>query len=205
MRPSFAKNLSLCKQRAQGRPGAGRTHGPPASKKAGGSHHRFGRTTGLPCAMALRLISRSPWGPGFLAPIAARSQASHDLVSASGDQDHAALPYVMMPLVWQPHRVHRISSPTFVTIAKRPSCGPGWREISTEFWKTEANFLCRRFDIASPLNGRANFVAVPKRSCPVPSDATPMAPRKTARRANQLQRMSRPPASVPIFAKPALR
>jgi hypothetical protein len=23
-------------------PGAGRTHGPPATKKAGGSHHRFG-------------------------------------------------------------------------------------------------------------------------------------------------------------------
>jgi hypothetical protein len=29
--------------------------------------------SGLPCAMALRLITRSPWGPGFLAPIAARS------------------------------------------------------------------------------------------------------------------------------------
>jgi hypothetical protein len=28
-------------ERAQGRPGAGRTHGPPANKNAGGSHHRF--------------------------------------------------------------------------------------------------------------------------------------------------------------------
>jgi hypothetical protein len=28
-------------KRAQGRPGAGRTHGPPATKNAGGSHHRF--------------------------------------------------------------------------------------------------------------------------------------------------------------------
>jgi hypothetical protein len=32
-------------QTAQGRPGAGRTHGPPANKKARGSHHRIGRTT----------------------------------------------------------------------------------------------------------------------------------------------------------------
>src|SRR5689334_10179822 len=46
--------------RAQGRPGAGRTHGPPATKKAGGSHHRFGRTSGLPCAMVLRLIRDLP-------------------------------------------------------------------------------------------------------------------------------------------------
>jgi len=28
-------------KRAQGRPGAGRTHGPPATKNAGGSHHRL--------------------------------------------------------------------------------------------------------------------------------------------------------------------
>ena len=30
-------------ERAQGMPDAGRTHGPPATKKAGGSHHRFSR------------------------------------------------------------------------------------------------------------------------------------------------------------------
>src|SRR6185437_7957706 len=32
------------KQRAQGMPDAGRTHGPPATKNAGGSHHRSAET-----------------------------------------------------------------------------------------------------------------------------------------------------------------
>jgi hypothetical protein len=48
---------------------AGRTHGPPAIKKAGGRYHRFSQSTGLPCAMVLRLMARSPRGPGFLAPV----------------------------------------------------------------------------------------------------------------------------------------
>jgi hypothetical protein len=30
-------------KRVQGMPGDGLTHGPPATKKAGGSHHRLGR------------------------------------------------------------------------------------------------------------------------------------------------------------------
>jgi hypothetical protein len=48
-------------QRAQGMPGDGLTHGPPATRKAGGSHHRFSRINRrAPCAMVLRLISRSP-------------------------------------------------------------------------------------------------------------------------------------------------
>ena len=41
-------------------PGAGLAHGPPATKKAGGSDHRFSRTSGIPCAMALRLIRDLP-------------------------------------------------------------------------------------------------------------------------------------------------
>jgi hypothetical protein len=35
--------ITLEDQRAQGMPGDDLTHGPPATKKAGGSHHRFGR------------------------------------------------------------------------------------------------------------------------------------------------------------------
>jgi hypothetical protein len=33
--------MASSRDRAQGMPGAGRTHGPPATKKAGGSHRRF--------------------------------------------------------------------------------------------------------------------------------------------------------------------
>ena len=51
-------------------PGDDLTHGPPATKKAGGSHHRFGRINRHSLRDGLRLISRSPRGPGFLAPVA---------------------------------------------------------------------------------------------------------------------------------------
>ena len=50
-------------------PGEGLTHGPPATRKAGGSHHRISRTSGIPCAMAYGLYEVSP-GTGFLAPVA---------------------------------------------------------------------------------------------------------------------------------------
>jgi hypothetical protein len=35
------------------------THGPPAERNAGGSHHRSSRTSGIPCAVVLTLISCS--------------------------------------------------------------------------------------------------------------------------------------------------
>ena len=41
-------------------PGAGRTHGPPATKKAGGSDHRQGRSNRHSLRDGLRLIARSP-------------------------------------------------------------------------------------------------------------------------------------------------
>jgi hypothetical protein len=52
-------------ERAQGRPGAGRTHGPPANRKAGGSYHGIGRTTGLPCAMVLTVSFALSPGTGL--------------------------------------------------------------------------------------------------------------------------------------------
>ena len=67
-RPSFAFFFTLEIKKAQGRPGADRTHGPPATKKAGGSHHRFGRTSGLPCAMVLTVSSALSLGTGLSCP-----------------------------------------------------------------------------------------------------------------------------------------
>ena len=48
-------------------------------------------TSGIPHAMVLRLISRSPRGPGFLAPVIRRI-APTNLAPASGRQDHTPLP-----------------------------------------------------------------------------------------------------------------
>ena len=84
---------------------------------------------GPPCAMVLTLIARSPWRPGFLAPIA-RSVRHASLTSASGGQDHTpSRPYRDRSSARQQRAatrlVHRIPRPTFVTIAKRPfiECG----------------------------------------------------------------------------------
>src|SRR4051794_15006805 len=49
------------KSRAQGRSGAGLSHGPPATKNAGGRYHRYGRGhPDPPCAMVLRFIRALP-------------------------------------------------------------------------------------------------------------------------------------------------
>jgi hypothetical protein len=60
-------------QRARGMPGAQCTR---SLVRAGGSKyaHEYSQrkhriTSGIPHAMVLRLMSRSPWGPGLLAPI----------------------------------------------------------------------------------------------------------------------------------------
>jgi hypothetical protein len=77
---SRAENPELClkpcpswDQRAQGMPGEGLTHGPRAIKKHGEGTTGSAGSSGIPCAMVLRLIARSPREPGFLAPVAARS------------------------------------------------------------------------------------------------------------------------------------
>src|SRR5580704_16306912 len=48
-------------------------------------------TSGIPHAMVLRLISRSPRGPGFLAPVALWI-IPQSLTPASGRQDHTTSP-----------------------------------------------------------------------------------------------------------------
>jgi hypothetical protein len=59
--PSDVQSVSLHQLegagKTEGRPGVGLAHGPPATKKAGGSHHRFGRNNpAFPARMVLRLI-----------------------------------------------------------------------------------------------------------------------------------------------------
>jgi hypothetical protein len=81
-------------------------------------------TSGIPHAMVLRLISRSPRGPGFLAPVIPEKLASQELgasVGASGPHDFTVRD---LGVRLTRGRVHRIPLPTFVTIAKRPSSRP---------------------------------------------------------------------------------
>jgi hypothetical protein len=111
--------------------------------------------SGLPCAMVLRLMPCSPWRRIRLASIAGELAARiarlsfanlRRLDTSNGCQDHTVLPYVTVPFVWRAGIAHgktrpalpitRLTlsrppqpGPTFVTIAIRPSCGPGWRDL----------------------------------------------------------------------------
>ena len=51
------------------------------------------------------------------------------LISASGYQAHTTSPSACCAFVWRTSSVHRIPHPTFVTIAKRPSCEAGRRGL----------------------------------------------------------------------------
>src|SRR5690349_2540768 len=67
------QRTALESRRAQGRPGTGRARGPPANKKSWRQTPQvWPKHPGLPCAMVLTLIARSPREPGFLAPVALR-------------------------------------------------------------------------------------------------------------------------------------
>jgi hypothetical protein len=58
-------------KRAQGMPGDGLAHGPPANQKAGGSHHRFSQIIRHSLRDGFNAYIRAlPGEPGFLAPIA---------------------------------------------------------------------------------------------------------------------------------------
>ena len=64
MRPRFAKSFAPKSKRAQGRPGARCTRGLVCIDAQGNAHTSIQvqrKHSGLPCAMALRLISCSPW------------------------------------------------------------------------------------------------------------------------------------------------
>jgi len=69
------------------------TRGPPAEKKAGGSHHRSNRINRpSPREMVYGLYALSP-GTGFVAPVARKTrQHLSSLASAPGRQDHTTSP-----------------------------------------------------------------------------------------------------------------
>jgi len=78
-------------------PGEGLTHGPPATKKAGGSHHRISQIIRHSLRDGFTAYTRSPQGPAFL-PL------SSALVKA--------------PRTWPQHREAR------TTRFRRPHCLP---------------------------------------------------------------------------------
>src|SRR5229473_4332817 len=90
-------------QRAQGRPGAHRTHGPRATKKARGRTTGTGGSSGLPCAMVLTVsFALSPVTGLFchrrladnprISTRLGSARIERDLAPATGRQDHTTSP-----------------------------------------------------------------------------------------------------------------
>jgi hypothetical protein len=71
----------------------------------------------LTVSFALSLVT------GLVATIAGGNVISANLTPASGRQDHTTSPSALVPFVKGTIGVHRISDPTTVTIAIRPSMG----------------------------------------------------------------------------------
>jgi hypothetical protein len=72
-------------------PGAGRTHGPPATRKAGDSDHRFSQNIRHSLRDGVTAYTCSPRRPGFVASVTSRI-TPRSLTPASGGQDHTTLP-----------------------------------------------------------------------------------------------------------------
>ena len=91
-------------QRAQGMPGDDLTHGPPATKKAGGSHHRFSRIIRhSPRNGFTAYIALSP-GTGLFCPRRFAGLTPQTLTPASGRQDHTTSPSASSALVLRRHQ-----------------------------------------------------------------------------------------------------
>jgi hypothetical protein len=99
-----------------------------------GAHEHTGQRkhSDIPCAMALRLTSCSPRWSGLVVTVTCE-KSSTGLAPASRRQDHTTWPYASAfssGAKNTPDAKASIASPAqrIVTIAKRPSCGPGWRD-----------------------------------------------------------------------------
>src|SRR6202051_2952421 len=120
-------------------PGDDLTHGPPATRKAGGSHHRFGRINRRSLRDGVTAyIALSPVTFAWLPPSSLRSLLLKNLAPASERQDHTTSPSASATFVSRALRVHRIPAPRIVTIGRNvPLHRGGMRESILVICPTE--------------------------------------------------------------------
>src|SRR5438874_10799053 len=134
-RPSFANSLALSKQRAQGKPGADCTRGLVCQTHSNRRTraYRFSRNSpAFPTQWLYGLYRALPGERACLPPSLADDSTS--LAPASRRQDHTTSPYASAfssGAKIAPDAKASTASPAqrIVTIAKRPSGGPGWRKL----------------------------------------------------------------------------
>jgi hypothetical protein len=149
-------------ERAQGRPGAGRTHGPPANKKQAASPQVQPNHPAFPARWLYGFLRALPGDHAWLPPSPARrGKRLHDLdacIGASGPHDFSVRD---LDDRLTRGRVHRIPQPTFVTIAKRPSPRPrDGRKCAFDLPDGASASACGK------LARRANCAWFPCTNCP---------------------------------------
>ena len=121
--PRFCISLSLRKSEGAGKTGRAphpRSRRLFATRLAAYEHTGLAEASGLPCAMALRLIRDRPGDPALCDTIAlGQLSPPLDLTPASGRRTQSTSPYAQAMLVFRCLCVHRIS-PHVVTIASAP-------------------------------------------------------------------------------------
>jgi hypothetical protein len=161
--PSFAISFPSRKQESAGKTGCAphpRSRRLFATRNAAYEHTGLAEASGLPCAMALRLIRDRPGDPAFrdtiaLGPLSPPS----NLTPASGRRTQSTSPYAQATLVFRCLCVHRIS-PHVVTIASAPLIAGDGRGYASDL-PDEATgiFLFRGLDRVLPICPSGYFVA----------------------------------------------
>ena len=114
--------------------------------------------SGLPCAMALRLMPCSPRRRLVLSPSLPGGCPSQELDRRHRRcRDHTVLPYASAPLVCRASTSRRDLPHPFVTIAERPSRGIGRRQLSVDLSDGLSECLRAGWTARIALNGLANF------------------------------------------------
>jgi hypothetical protein len=131
--PELCKTMSLDHR---GRRESRASDAPAASyakvKSIRASHHRFTGSIRPSLRNGFNGFLRALSGDRAFLPPSSASVAN--LTPASGRRDHTTSPSALAPFVSKRQSVHRIPRPTFVTIAKRPSCGHGMSRILPVIW-----------------------------------------------------------------------
>jgi hypothetical protein len=148
--PSFPISLSLLENRGRRECRVRAAPAVSCAKVAQLAHTSIqvsGEHSDIPCAMALRLISRSPRWSGLVVTVThgllRKLEAS---IAASGPHDFAVRGQRFVRRQETPDaiRVHRNPTPTFGDDGQRPSSGMRWPSLYSDFRKLKAKYFCSR-------------------------------------------------------------
>jgi hypothetical protein len=147
-RPSYAGFQPSFEQRAQGRPGAGRTHGPRATKSTRQNHRYEPEHPASPAQWLYGLLRALP-GDRLFCPRLATTLARCAGISTGMPGPHGLTVRTGLSVgAGRTHAAtqcaHRIPHPTSVTTAKRPLKRGGTEGMIHDFWKKERRILRNR-------------------------------------------------------------